>query len=176
MRSARHLAAFAATLLLLAVSACTPATQSTQAAAGFPDTLRWDLVPKWITWADNKAQISWPPHDGCAAAPESKTLAPGALIDRYGSEGGSFFSPRGETYKARAVPYVCTRMDYRVYRVMKPLPVKTCKAAPWFDEPGGAAQLQTSDPAYKLKQAGILETVADEPAGSASAAARCGVP
>jgi len=173
MRSARHLAAVAASVLLLAFSACTPVGQ---APTGFPDTLRWDLVPKWIQWVDNKAQITGPPNDGCAAAPESKTLAPGDMIDRYGPEGGSFFSPRGEGYRARAVPYVCAKMDYRVYRVARPLAVKSCNAAAWFDEPGGAVQLQTRDPVYKLKDAGILEMMAYEPAGAGSPAARCGVP
>ena len=173
MRSVQRLAAVAASLLLLAFSACTP---TAQAPAGFPDTLRWELVPKWIKWTDNKAQIAWPPNDGCAAAPVSETLAPGDVIDRYGSEGGSFFSPRGEAYKARAVPYVCTRMDYRVYRVLKALPVKSCKAAAWFDEPGGAIQLQTSEPVYKLKEAGMLQMVSYEPAGTGNPAARCGIP
>src|SRR5271157_2905199 len=98
----------------------TPAQQAAPAATGtaptLPPYLRQDLYPKWI---DDKAQVKWPPNNGCAAAPVSETLAPGTLIDRFGSEGGSFFSPKGESFDARAVPYVCSQMVYTVYRVVE---------------------------------------------------------
>jgi hypothetical protein len=149
---------------------------TTAAAAGFPANLRWDLVPKWIRFVDAKVQISWPPNDGCADAPVSRSLAPGEMIDRFGSEGGTFFSPKGESYHARAVPYSCTQMDYRVYRVVKPVAVKSCHAAPWFDEPGGAIQVQTADPAYKLVAAGVIEVVSYAVGGSGQAAPQCGSP
>jgi hypothetical protein len=144
--------------------------------AGFPANLRWDLVPKWIQWADNKAQISWPPNDGCATAPVAQSLTPGQMIDRFGSEGGTFFSPRGESYRSRAVPYVCRQMDYRVYRVMKPIAVKSCKAAPWFGEPGGAIQVQTADPAYKLVAEGAIKVVSYDAGGSSGPDPQCGRP
>lgn len=144
--------------------------------AGWPVNLRWDLVPKWIQWADNKATISWPPNDGCAAAPTTTTLPVGALIDRFGSEGGTFFSPKGESFASRAVPYVCRQMDYRVYRVLKPLPVKTCKAAPWFGDPGGAVQEQTADPAYKLVAAGAIVAVSYDVGGGSGPYPQCGRP
>jgi len=140
---------------------------------GFPANLRADLVPKWITWADSKAAVSWPPNDGCAASPVAETIPPGTLIDRFGSEGGTFFSPQGETYASRAVPYVCKAMDYRVYKVIKPLPVQSCKAAPWFGEPGGAKQVKTTDPAYKLIASGVLETVSYVPGGSDNNPPQC---
>ena len=60
----------------------------------------------------------------------SMTLAPGSLIDRFGSEGGTFFSPKGESFDARATPYGCPQMDYRAYREVKPIAAKMCKAAP----------------------------------------------
>jgi hypothetical protein len=64
-------------------------------------------------------------------------------------------------------------MDYRIYKVDKPIPVKKCKAAPWFNEPGGAVQYQTPDPAYKLLAGGSIETVAYDAGGSAGAAPQC---
>ena len=152
------------------------AQAATAAPAGFPANLRWTLVPKWIQWAEARAQISWPPNDGCAAEPESRSLASGEMIDRFGSEGGSFFSPRGESYQGRAVPYVCTQMDYRVYRVVKPIAVKACKAAPWFGEPGGAIQVQTTDPAYKLVADGKIEVVSYAAGGSGGPTPQCGRP
>jgi hypothetical protein len=160
--------------------ACGQPPAATQVAAavatppsGFPANLRWDLVPKWIRWADAKIQIDWPPNDGCASAPVTRSLAPGALIDRFGSEGGSFFTPKGESYAARSVPYVCRQMDYRVYRVLKPLAVRACKAAPYFGEPGGADQVQTADPAYKLVAEGSLEVVSYASGGHGGPAPQC---
>jgi hypothetical protein len=98
------------------------------------------------------------------------------MIDRFGSEGGTFFSPRGESYQSRAVPYVCRMMDYRVYRVVKPIAVKSCKAAPWFNEPGGAIQVQTTEPAYKLVAEGKIEVVSHAISGSSGSAPQCGSP
>jgi hypothetical protein len=150
--------------------------QTGPAPADFPGNLRWDLVPTWIQWASEKANVKWPPNDGCAAAPVAKVLAPGTLIDRFGSEGGTFFSPRGESFDARAVPYVCKAMDYRVYKVLKPIPVKSCKAAAWFNEPGGAEQEQTADPAYKLVAAGSIVAVTYVVGGSSGPSPQCGRP
>jgi len=144
--------------------------------AGFPANLRWELVPKWIQWVEAKAQISWPPNDGCESAPVPRSLAGGEMIDRFGSEGGTFFSPRGESYRSRAVPYVCAQMDYRVYRVVKPIAVKSCKAAPWFGEPGGAVQVQTTAPAYKLVADGMIEMVSYAAGGSGGPTPQCGRP
>jgi hypothetical protein len=135
-----------------------------------PPNIRQSLYPKWI---DANAQIKWPPDNGCAAAPVSETLPAGTLIDRFGSEGGTFFSPKGESYDSRAVPYVCSKMAYTVYRVDKPLHVMACKAAAWFDEPGGAQQYQTDDPAYKLRASGAIEAVPNDSSGNAGPAALC---
>jgi hypothetical protein len=166
-----HLAAIAC-----ALSTGSAAWAQTAPPAGWPGNLRYDLVPQWIKWADAKAAISWPPNDGCAAAPETKTLAAGTLIDRFGSEGGTFFSPKGEAFAARAVPYVCKTMDYRVYKVMKPIPVKECKAAPWFGEPGGAVQVQAAEPAFKLVANGSIEAVTYVVGGSSGPFTQCGSP
>jgi len=177
----RLVASLCISLVLLGPAQVVPAlAQTDQAAtaapAGFPANLRWDLVPKWIQWTASKVTISWPPNDGCAQVPQSQTLAAGTLIDRFGSEGGSFFSPKGESFKSRAVPYVCTQMDYRVYRVVKPLPVKSCNAASWFGETGGAVQVQTADPAYKLVAAGAIEVVSYAVGGNGGPAPQCGGP
>jgi len=172
-RSARLLLA-----LLVTVSGCahppSPAANSvagTTVAAPLPPDLRAELYPQWITL---QPQIKWPPNDGCAAAPVAATLPAGTLIDRFGSETGRYFSPRGESFASRALPYVCSRMTYTVYRVQKPLKVMACKAAAWFDEPGGAEQFQTADAASTLRQGGVIAVVAEPNAGSAVASAPCG--
>ncbi len=170
--------------IALLLFACAPAApppptqvQVTPVAApGFPPTLRWGLTQRWIDWNNGKATPVWPPNHGCAAAPRVETLAPGKTIDRFGDDNGSFFSPRGEAYATRAVPYVCRQMDYTVYRVAKPIAVQTCAAAPWFGEPGGATQYRTAEPAARLVAAGQLEVVSHASGGSTGPAPQCGRP
>lgn len=170
-RAARSALLLVGLLTLGLTGACqAPQSTVTPAAPTLPPYLRQTLYPKWI---DAQAQIKWPPNNGCAAAPVSETLAPGTLIDRFGNEDGSFFSPKGEGFDARAVPYVCSKMVYTVYRVDKPLRVMDCKAAPWFDEPGGATQFQTDDPAFKLRESGAIEVVPGDNAGTANTGSPC---
>ena len=161
-----------ALLLLGLFTAAWPAAAQ-QSAPSLPPYLRQDLYPKWI---DAAAQVKWPPNNGCAAVPASETLPVGTLIDRFGSEGGSFFSPKGESFAARAVPYVCSQLAYTIYRVTKPLHVSACKAAPWFDEPGGAMQFQTDQPAYKLREGGMIEVVTSDSSGNGKPVSLCGSP
>lgn len=132
----------------------------------FPANLRWELVPKWIKWIDNRAQIRWPPNDGCASPPQTKPLPVGTLIDRMGSEIGSWFYAKGESFAERSLPYAGRQLDYRMYRVLKPLAVRSCGGAPWFDQPGGARQLQGSAPANRLAQSDMLERVSYRTAGN----------
>ena len=136
-------------LSALLVSACATPSSPPATTAQTP-YLRQTLNSKWLRW---------PPNDGFSAGPISETLAAGTLIDRFGSENGRFFSPQGESYAARALPYVCRTLVYRVYRVTRPIHVTAGKAAPWFDEPGGATQYETDEPAAKLRESGSLEPV-----------------
>jgi len=48
-------------------------------------------------------------------------LTPSLLIDRFGSDYGRSFSPKGAAFQARALPYVCTSQVYRVYKLDQPL-------------------------------------------------------
>ena len=161
-------------LMLAAIvpPACTPspAPQTSSAAPALPPYLRQDLYPRWI---DAQAQVRWPPDNGCAAAPVASTIPPNTLIDRFGSENGTFVSPKGQPFAARAVPYVCEQMAYTVYLVTRPLPVQSCKAAPWFGEPGGATQYQTAEPASKLRESGAIQGVANDASGNAQSAPQC---
>jgi hypothetical protein len=54
--------------------------------------------------------------------------------------------------------------------------VKSCKAAPWFGEPGGAIQVQTTEPAYKLVADGMIEVISHAVGGSGDPAPQCGRP
>lgn len=119
-------------------------------------------------WYDAQGNMHWPPNDGFAAAPVAVSLPPGMMLDRFGNPDGSYFSPVGTPYDMRALPYACHGLPYTAYRVDRPLVVQSGTAAPWFGEPGGAIQYQTSQTAAHLK--GYLDPLPDPgpaPCGSA---------
>ena len=153
-------------LLLVSLTGCAShpiASAPTQVAAAspppaqpLPANVRPDLGRQWIL---PTGAIRWPPDDGFAGAATPVVLPPGMLIDRFGSEGGRFFSPKGAAYAARALPYSCEKLVYVTYRVMQPVLAWTGKAAGWFDAPGGATQFETDAPAYLLIADHIIEPV-----------------
>jgi len=77
------------------------------------------------------------------------TLSPGADIDRFGSEYGTFLAPEYTPYAARSLPpmslddfdpaYTC---NYHVYTVIKPFAVDEGPIAPAFGQPGYGLQIQ----------------------------------
>ena len=148
-------------LLLLMLSGCAAAASApSRPASSAPQTstLRPDLGSQW---RDPSGAIKWPGHDGFTATPVLMVLPPGLLIDRFGSDYGRFFSPKGAAFKARALPYVCASLVYRIYKLDQPLLAWTGTAAPWFDEPGGATQLETDATAAQLLTDRVIEPVAD---------------
>ncbi|MDB5392858.1 MAG: hypothetical protein JWM91_364 [Rhodospirillales bacterium] len=161
-----HIRPLGVFLLLLGLTGCAThqaVTGPAQAAAApsassqrLPPDVRPDLSGQWVL---PTGAIRWPPDDGFAGAPTPVVLSQGMLIDRFGSDGGRFFSPKGAAYPARALPYTCEKLAYITYRVTQPLLVWTGKAAAWFDAPGGATQFQTDAPAYLLISDHIIEAV-----------------
>lgn len=146
----RRLAALA--IILLAGCAGTAATTPT---ATLPEGARPDLGPEWVQDGDYR----WPPDNGFDGALTYLVLPPGVLLDRFGSDHGRFFSPKGASFEARALPTVCADLVYTVFRVTAPLPVRIGAAAPWFDESGGAIQVQTDASAAQLLADGVLRRV-----------------
>src|ERR1700761_2796772 len=93
-------------LALLLVAGCAsppPASTNAPQAAACPATgtqmcIRPLLPPNFL---------SWPPGDGSQGDTSEITLAPGTLIDRFGGDGGAYFSPKGIPFGQRALPYIC---------------------------------------------------------------------
>jgi hypothetical protein len=121
-----------------------------------PVNARTDLRGYWL---DHNSQYLFPPDNGFARAPRAMTLAPGRHIDRYGSPNGMDLAPAGTAFEARAVPYDRTKTEYRRYRAVKPLPVRTGPIAAWFDQRGGGIQYVTAKPVRVLVEEGYLRQV-----------------
>ena len=132
-----------AILLLTGAAACAP--QDGGPKSPIQATFRPDLDPVRVTPA-----VRWPPNNGCVTEPVTEVLATGTLLDRFGDDAGTFFSPKGTPFGTRSLPYVCTRLEYRVFRVERPLAVQSCRAAPWFGEVGGGITNKTEKSAAAL--------------------------
>jgi hypothetical protein len=166
-------------LLVLALAACgtetpPPVFQAPPAIVVVPPPVTAPARPDWVRpdldarWIGTDGEVRYPPDDGFDAPPVHSTLQPGRLIDRFGGS-GRYFSPKGEAFPARALPTLCEILVYTVYRVLKPLPVASGKAVPWFDEPGGATQYETDEPSLALVAEHVIEPVPN--AGPAPCAA-----
>ena len=78
-----------------------------------------------------------------------RTLSPGQLVDRYGSEYGGFLAPQGPPYTERSIPPQsldtidpAVTCNYHRYRVLKAFTVEAGPIAPWFRQRGGGLQYQ----------------------------------
>lgn len=161
----------AAAALAIALTGCAPLPGSVSTSA-LPAGVRPNLDrQRWIT---AQGAINWPPNEGFAAAPVPEVLPPGTLLDRFGSDYGNFFSPAGAPYDKRALPYVCLQQAYTVFRVTAPLPVWAGRAAPWFDQPGGATQFETDATAQRMIGDSVIAPVSRDAAGAEAADRPCG--
>ncbi|RSL57346.1 hypothetical protein CDV31_016161 [Fusarium ambrosium] len=127
-------------------------------------------------WTDDKGNFIYPPQNGFQldkngnAINGTMELQKGALVDRFGSEYGSFISAAAAPYSQRALPpsNLATNpsspnfpYNYHVYRVLKALPVVGGPIAPWFGQPGLGAQFFTGEVGniMALIEKGYLESV-----------------
>lgn len=117
--------------------------------------------PKWVK---PDGSLRYPEEkdgykDGFVGTPVTILLPPGTVIDRYGGESGRFLSPAGTSFGERALPPAAEYEPPRVYKVVKPLPVKEGKAAAWFDQPGGGTQYKTEMSVEELLIGEFIEEV-----------------
>jgi hypothetical protein len=113
---------------------------------------------------------SWryPPQGGYQITPlgtpvvSSATLVEGQIIDRFGSEGGTYLSPEGTPYAARGIPPESLDpfpggepCNYYRYRVVKPFGVNAGPIAPALGQPGFGLQYVLSATYF----AGVAERV-----------------
>jgi hypothetical protein len=119
--------------------------------ARFGDLCPYEFLEKW-TYPNNDS-YHYPDEHGFVLKNSGKpilgntTLPVGRKVDRFGGEGGNYFSPLGAPYIERALPpYNLDNFDgdypnnYHVYEVTKELPVTLGPVAPWFEQPGMGTQ------------------------------------
>ncbi|KAF9345310.1 hypothetical protein BGX26_003295 [Mortierella sp. AD094] len=95
------------------------------------------------------------------------TLLPGTLLDRFGSEYGSYMSPAEAPYPQRALPpsNLDTPADgkypynYHIYNVTKEFIVLAGPIAPYFGQPGQGVQYYTYGKIMDLIAGGVLAPV-----------------
>jgi len=144
-----------AALILLVLAGCAGVPDGSPSTASLPAGARADLASRWV----QDGSYLWPPQNGFDGPVTYLVLPAGVLLDRFGSDHGHFFSPKGAVFDARSLPTVCAELAYSVYRVTAPLPVKMGATVPWFGEPGGAIQVQTDASAAELVGDGVLRRV-----------------
>lgn len=102
--------------------------------------------PKAMRYYDNqtgrfikKSDVPWPKNDGFVSKIEV-TAKKGKIVDRYGSEKGSFLSPVGTPYEKRGIPKGI--IEYHKYEILKPFNLYKGKAqgVPEFGSPGKGTQ------------------------------------
>ncbi|KHN98351.1 uncharacterized protein MAM_03475 [Metarhizium album ARSEF 1941] len=81
-------------------------------------------------------------------------LAPRTILDRFGSDRGTFVAPYGTPYEQRSLPPENLATDprfsdgtpynFHIYEVVKDLPVQAGPAAPWFGQVGHGTQYMLS--------------------------------
>ena len=123
---------------------------------------RKDLGDEW--YDPETGDLRWPPNDGFDGKSINDTLKSGQKIDRYSramgvDDTGSFLSPQGAPFDSRALPYNPATQEYAVYEVVKPIPVQSGIAAPWFGQTGGATQYMMNQSVGDLVQSGYLRQI-----------------
>lgn len=103
--------------------------------------------------------IVWPPNRGFHGDPGRATLVPGTVVDRYGAPSGTFVSPQGTPFPARALPAQAASRPLNAYQVVKPIEADVGPAAPWFDQPGMGMQYELSAPVQTLIDSGHLRPI-----------------
>lgn len=134
-----------------------------------PKRQPWENPSLGDEWYDPKTgELIWPNTqttgypDGFSAMPVKEELPVGTIIDRYSAkvgelDSGNFLSPAGTSFEARALPWNPATQQYSVYEVVKPLPVDSGTAIPWFGSAGGATQYKTGLEVRDLIKEGYLD-------------------
>lgn len=96
-------------------------------------------------FVDENGKPKWPENDGFVSEPQSETLEPGTIVDRYGNPDGRFTADAGTAYEERSLPYDRDSQIHYEFEVASPVEVQQGETAPHFDQPGGGTQQRFPD-------------------------------
>ncbi|KAF8312267.1 hypothetical protein DL93DRAFT_2082394 [Clavulina sp. PMI_390] len=123
-------------------------------------------------WNATAGYWNYPPQNGfqldIASTPilGQQALPVGLLIDRFGSEYGTFLAPADAPYSQRALPPqnldtpttgTAYPYNYHVYKVINSFVVASGPIAPWFGQPGQGVQYASNTSVLNLIAAGNIE-------------------
>ena len=125
-------------------SCCNPSNKSSENPYDNSGDSNNNAAIKTDDWKKPDGSWRYPEkNNGFEGSTTSETLPVGTRLDRYGPDNGNFLSPAGSPYEQRSLPPDTDRNDYRVYEVIKALPVVSGQTAAWFGQPGGGVQHYT---------------------------------
>jgi hypothetical protein len=82
----------------------------------------------------------WPKNNGALGYEKITILPKGTIINRYGSDKGSYFAPEGTPFENRSLPDEYRNLTLKKYEVTRPLPMWESTTAPHFNQPGLGTQ------------------------------------
>jgi len=104
------------------------------------------------------ARSPWPGNSGfIEGTVERRFLMPGETFDRYGFGGGTFVSPAGTPFEARALRAGTEKLPFNTYQVVKPFEVNAGGVQPWFGQPGLGTQYELPVSVNTLLKRGIIK-------------------
>ncbi len=124
-------------------SCCNPSNKSSETPYNNSGDSNNNAAIKTDDWKKPDGSWRFPKYAGFEGSTTSETLPVGTRLDRYGPDNGNFLSPAGTPYEQRSPKPDTDRNDYRVYEVIKALPVVSGQTAAWFGQPGGGVQYFT---------------------------------
>lgn len=129
-------------------------------AGAVSGTVRW--TGKSAAASVRSADIGYPPNNGFLGDfgprgnPGVTVLRPGAMVDRFGFDGGRFAAPAGTPVGQRSLPPDVAKLPYSVFVVERRLVVQHGTAEPWFGQPGMGTQFHLPAPVRDLVKTGYL--------------------
>jgi hypothetical protein len=112
---------------------------------------------------EEKAEYAWPPSQsfpegGCDHG-EAARLAPGTILDRFGTDEGRVFSVPDTSFAARSLPPEALIAGYHRYEVVLELPMWWALSTAWFGQPGGGVRYRAVYSAADLVALGFLQEI-----------------
>ncbi len=124
------------------------------------------VVPEDFGASAGRRLLRWPDpvlHPDGFATPTGRApiqLAPGRIMDSFGTTFTRLLYDIGTRFGARSLPIDYAESGYRRWKVLTPTPVWSGPVAPWFARPGDGNQYYTLIPVVDLVGAGFIEEMA----------------